>query len=117
MATAAAIPATVWVGVRIQLPNANPDAVEISLSAEQEVQWYSDTACIVKFPKGSPFNETEFHVPAHGSVCSGPVVKKAKVCTKPAGTCASITHEGHYKYTITDSHGKVLADPQVVIKP
>lgn len=113
MATAV-IPATVWVGVRIQLPKANPDAVEISKLGEQEVQWYSDTACIVKFLHGSPFAETEFHVPAHGSVCSGPVVRTAKVCAKL--NCTVITHDGHYKYTITDKAGKVLADPQVIIR-
>jgi len=110
-----ALQETVWVNVRIQLPNANPDAVEISKLWKQEVQWDSDTACIVKFLSGSPFAETEFHVPAQGSVCSGPPLLAAKVCKKPG--CTVITHDGHYKYTITDITGKVLADPQVVIKP
>ena len=110
-----ATPATVWVNVRIQLPNANPDAAEVSKFDKQEVQWDSDTACIVKFLNGSPFAEREFHVPVQGSVCSGPAVLAAKVCKKPG--CTVITHDGHYKYTITDTNGKVLADPQVVIKP
>ncbi len=110
-----ALQETVWVNVRIQLPNANPDAVEISKLTKQEVQWDSDAACIVKFLNGSPFAETVFHVPAQGSVCSGPAVKEAKLCRKPG--CTVITHDGHYKYTITDAAGTVLADPQVVIKP
>jgi len=110
-----ALQETVWVNVRIQLPNANPDAVEISKLTKQEVQWDSDTACIVKFLDGSPFADMEFHVPALGSVCSGPALPGAKVCKKPG--CTVITHDGHYKYTITDTTGKVLADPQVVIKP
>lgn len=117
MATAAAIPATVWVGVKIQIPNASPDPVNISLNAGQEVQWYSDTACVVTFPNGSPFTETEFRVPAHGSVCSGPAVPGAKICAIPACTAPPNTHPGHYEYVITDTTGKVLVDPQVIVKP
>ena len=113
MATAA-IPATVYKDVTIQGPIAYPDAVEISKLAKHQVRWNSDTACIVKFLKGSPFGGTEFYVPKQG-VCSGQAGLAAKVCTKPG--CTVITHEGHYKYTITDTAGKVLADPQIIIKP
>jgi len=111
MATATAVRVTITGTI------ANPDLANIGLTRGEEVEWYSDTECLVKFPAGSPFKETEFHVPAHGSVWSGPVVKgtnpcKITGCTAPAGT-----HPGHYKYMITDVAGKVLVDPQVIVKP
>lgn len=99
------------------VPNATPDPVNVSLTDRQEVQWYSDTACVITFPNGSPFAETVFRVPAHGSVCSGPVTRGTKPCTITGCTASPGAHPGHYKYTISDTAGKVLVDPQVIVKP
>jgi len=93
------------------------DPANISLTRGEEVEWYSDTECLVKFPNGSPFKETEFPVPARDSVHSGPAVPGTKVCAIPGCTAPPNTHPGHYKYTITDLAGKVLVDPQVIVKP
>jgi hypothetical protein len=79
----------------------NPE-VPISMSAREEVTWFSSTKAIIAFAShdGSPFAETTFHVPAGGSVSSGPANKTAEP-------------EKRYKYTVVGEKG--VNDPTVII--
>ena len=76
--------------------------VHISKSAGEQVTWFSRKKAIVVFASqdGSPFEETTFHVPAGGSVSSGPAKPTAEQ-DKP------------YKYTVVGEKG--VNDPAVII--
>lgn len=78
--------------------------VEISKSLADEVTWFAhgDAGAIIAFssPDGSPFLEATFHVPATGSVSSGPAKAGAVIDKK-------------YKYTVIGRSG--LNDPGVII--
>lgn len=114
------VPATVWVGAEIKLTDTppivvSPDPVELSISKNQEVQWFCTRrnpntnvfvipeSVTIDFASDSPFAEATFIVPAGGSVCSGPVKHGAQ--------------KRSYKYTILNTVTKAkLVDPQVIIK-
>jgi hypothetical protein len=59
--------------------NVDTGQVKASKNAKDHIIWYAhdDKGAIVVFasPDGSPFLETTFHVPAGGSVSSGPPSK------------------------------------------
>src|SRR6185437_3382142 len=79
------------------------DVVHISKDAEEELVWTTNHKNVkVEFnsEEGSPFQESIFHVPAGGSVSSGPAVKSA-------GYKA-------YKYTVKGEGGD--NDPRVIIR-
>jgi hypothetical protein len=78
------------------------DTVHISKSARHQVIWSSRSKATIAFSpeSGSPFEETTFHVPAGGSVSSGP----AKPAAEP---------EKHYKYSVVGEKG--VNDPTVII--
>jgi len=80
------------------------DSVTISRAAGDEVTWTAHGAkkAIIVFasPDGSPFHDTTFHVPASGSVSSGPI--KATAAYKS------------YKYIVVGETGS--NDPVVIIK-
>ena len=67
--------------------NVDNETVHVSKSAGHEVTWFSRTKAIITFSSesGSPFAETTFHVPAGGSVSSGPA-KPAAGSQKPTST-------------------------------
>lgn len=91
--------------VRIQNAQGEVDntIVTVSRSAGDEVTWYSDgtTPALVVFASrdGSPFLDTHFHVPAGGSVSSGPARDDAPIKA--------------YKYTVVGDSG--VNDPVVVV--
>lgn len=79
------------------------DVVHISKDAEEEIVWATDhknVSVVFTSEDGSPFQESVFHVPAGGSVSSGPALKGA----------------GHkaYKYTVKGEGGD--NDPRVIIQ-
>jgi hypothetical protein len=80
----------------------NRDTVHVSKSAGHQVTWTSARRAIISFSShdGSPFEETTFHVPAGGSVSSGP----AKATAEP---------EKAYKYSVVGEKG--VNDPTVII--
>lgn len=82
--------------------NVDNETVHVSKSAGHEVTWFSRTKAIITFSSesGSPFAETTFHVPAGGSVSSGP----AKPAAEP---------EKPYKYSVVGEKG--VNDPTVII--
>ncbi len=102
--------------VRIQLrgTEAIPQHVAIRKSTGQEVEWYSDTARIIRFAK-SPFKKSEFHVPANGSVRSGPAKREADTCAHCAQTPATNHPKGHHVYDVIEPKGPVVVDPQIII--
>jgi len=107
MHTAAATAAirNAWVKIDKARHTVDRDSIPISKSREEEVEWYSrdDEAFSIVFDKGkSPFQSEQFHIPHGGSVCSGPAVKGVL--------------DKSYKYTVLDSNGGMVVDPQVVIK-
>jgi hypothetical protein len=77
--------------------------VRVSKSVGEEITWFShdNKRAIVVFASadGSPFQETHFHVPAGGSVSSGPAHDLAE-------------HKS-YKYTVVGHTG--VNDPVVII--
>ena len=79
----------------------NP-TVHVSKSAGHQVTWFSSGKAIVAFSSqdGSPFAEATFHVPAGGSVSSGP----------PKATAEA---EKSYKYSVVGEKG--VNDPAVII--
>jgi hypothetical protein len=93
-------------GVHITSDNGQVDVfdVEISKSMADQVTWFAHGAsgAIIEFSSsdGSPFEESTFHVPATGSVSSGPA-KPSAVANK------------YYKYTVKGRTGK--NDPGVII--
>jgi hypothetical protein len=70
------------------------ETVHISKGAGEQVTWFSRKKAIVVFASqdGSPFEETTFHVPAGGSVSSGPATPAAE-------------HDKSYKYTVVGEKG------------
>lgn len=78
------------------------DTVHVSKSAGHQVTWSSRSKAIVAFSSesGSPFEEATFHIPAGGSVSSGP----AKVTAEA---------EKRYKYSVVGVKG--VNDPTVII--
>ena len=76
----------------------------VSKSTHEEIVWFAHDGkgAIVVFasPDGSPFQETQFQVPAGGSVSSGPALRGAAT-GKP------------YKYTVVGHTG--VNDPVVII--
>src|SRR5579859_3963071 len=80
----------------------NNDTVHVSKSAGHQVTWTSAGKAIIAFSShdGSPFQESIFHVPAGGSVSSGP----AKVTAE---------NEKSYKYSVVGEKG--VKDPTVII--
>jgi hypothetical protein len=79
------------------------DVVHISKNAEEEIVWATDhknVTVVFGSEDGSPFQDSIFHVPAGGSVASGPALKAA----------------GHkaYKYTVKGEAGD--NDPRVIIQ-
>jgi hypothetical protein len=79
------------------------DVVHISKGAEEEIVWgteHKNVKVVFSSEEGSPFQESIFHVPAGGSVSSGPALKGA----------------GHkaYKYTVKGEGGD--NDPRVIIQ-
>jgi|SRR6185437_15715363 len=79
------------------------DVVHISKDADEELVWTTDhnnVQVVFNSEEGSPFQASVFHVPAGGSVSSGPALKGA----------------GHkaYKYTVKGEGGD--NDPRVIIQ-
>ena len=76
--------------------------VHVSKSAGHQVTWFSPSKATIAFsPKdGSPFKEATFHVPAGGSVSSGPAKAAAEA-------------EKAYKYSVVGEKG--VNDPTVII--
>ena len=78
------------------------EKVHASMNGEDHIIWYAHKkGAIIVFasPDGSPFLETTFHVPAGGSVSSGPPVKGQL--------------NGEYKYIVVGDCGS--NDPVVII--
>ncbi|MGE5321682.1 MAG: hypothetical protein ACM3SW_02390 [Actinomycetota bacterium] len=78
--------------------------VRISLSNHEEVVWTADNnrRATIRFKAGdSPFQDTVFHVPAGGSVTSGPARNDA-------------VPETEHKYTVEGPSGN--NDPIVIIQ-
>ena len=78
------------------------DTVHVSKSAGHQVTWSSRSKAIIAFSSesGSPFEETTFHIPAGGSVSSGPAKATAEA-------------EKRYKYSVVGEKG--VNDPTVII--
>jgi len=78
------------------------DTVHVSKSAGHQVTWSSRSKAIVAFSSesGSPFEEATFHIPAGGSVSSGPAKATAEA-------------EKRYKYSVVSVKG--VNDPTVII--
>ena len=78
------------------------DTVHVSKSAGHQVTWSSRSKAIIAFSSesGSPFEETIFHIPAGGSVSSGPAKATAEA-------------EKRYKYSVVGEKG--VNDPTVII--
>lgn len=80
------------------------DEVKINRELNEEVVWFSHDgkSAIIVFasPDGSPFQETQFQVPAGGSVSSGPA-RHAK--------------KKRYKYAVVGRTG--VNDPIIIIDP
>ena len=79
----------------------NP-TVHVSKSASHEVTWFSAGKARVEFSlqTGSPFEKATFHVPAGGSVSSGPAKPTAEA-------------EKSYKYSVVGEKG--VNDPNLMI--
>jgi hypothetical protein len=77
------------------------DSVHVSKSAGHQITWSSDGKAVIAFSSeaGSPFEEAIFHVPAGGSVSSGPAKATAE--------------EKSYKYSVVGEKG--VNDPTVII--
>ena len=78
------------------------ETVHVSKKAGHQVTWHSRRKTIISFSSqdGSPFEETTFHVPAGGSVSSGPAKPTAEA-------------EKSYKYSVVGEKG--VNDPAVII--
>jgi len=78
------------------------DPVHVSKKAGHQVTWFSTRKAIIAFSSqdGSPFEEATFHVPAGGSVSSGPAKSTAEA-------------EKSYKYSVVGEKG--VKDPTVII--
>lgn len=78
------------------------ETVHVSKKAGHQVTWSSSGKAIIAFSSrdGSPFAEATFHVPAGGSVSSGPAKPTAET-------------EKPYKYSVVGEKG--VNDPTVII--
>jgi hypothetical protein len=78
------------------------DTVHVSKSAGHQVTWFSASKAKIEFSSqsGSPFEEATFHIPAGGSVSSGPAKATAMA-------------EKRYKYSVVGEKG--VNDPTVII--
>jgi len=78
------------------------DTVHVSKSAGHQVTWFSASKATIEFSSqsGSPFEEATFHIPAGGSVSSGPAKATAMA-------------EKRYKYSVVGEKG--VNDPTVII--
>lgn len=79
------------------------DVVHISKGAEEEIVWATDhknVQVVFSSDDGSPFKESVFHVPAGGSISSGPAVNGDA--------------QKAYKYTVKGEGGD--NDPRVIIQ-
>jgi hypothetical protein len=98
-------PATKQVHITDDGGQVDQSTVKVSKSAGQEVTWlgHNNKTAIVIFasPDGSPFHESVFHVPAAGSVSSGPAHPRA-------------IEDKAYKYTVVGQIG--VNDPEVIIE-
>jgi hypothetical protein len=79
------------------------EVANLSRSANDEVVWYSDGDDFTVSFQTSPFAASTFHVPARGSVSTGPVRPGAAL--------------GHYQYFVTDNTDGKSADPDLDVKP
>ncbi len=72
---------------------------------------------MVHFEEG-PFADKEFHVPSgEMAVVSGRIADAVAACDECPWSVSS-HGQGHYKYSIIEDkkNGKVLADPEVIIR-
>jgi hypothetical protein len=94
------------------------DLVVLSKHNKDEVEWISEDnqSYTVRFGKHTPFHAHEFRVPANDCVSSGPPLAKAVECHKCSYESPVAGHAEHYKYEIWVA-GKMILDPEVVIKP
>ena len=78
------------------------DTVHVSKKAGHQVTWSSASKARIEFSSesGSPFEEATFHIPARGSVSSGPAKATAEA-------------EKRYKYSVVGEKG--VNDPTVII--
>jgi hypothetical protein len=80
------------------------DTQHLNKGRLEQARWLSDTGnrSIIYFnkPEGSPFQETEFHVPAGGDVSSGPIR-------------AGLKNGDTFRYTVVGQSG--TNDPVIII--
>ena len=78
------------------------ETVHVNKKAGHQVTWFSGKKTIIAFASetGSPFEKATFHVPAGGSVSSGPAKPTAEA-------------EKSYKYSVVGEKG--VNDPAVII--
>lgn len=83
------------------------EEVRISLGNNEEVIWTADNhrSATITFKAESPFQDTVFHVPAGGSVTTGPARN---------GALPKTVSEKRYKYTVAGPSGS--NDPIVIIQ-
>src|SRR5690348_12429950 len=77
--------------------------VKVNRIMGEEITWSSNgkrALIVFASPHGSPFQEGIFHVPAGGSISSGPAKDSASGC---------------YKYTVVGQSG--INDPVVIVEP
>jgi plastocyanin len=77
------------------------DQNSVTLTSGEEVTWFArgNQKATIRFDSSSPFHDTDFSVPAGGSVSSG---------------AAKSGSDGRYKYTVHGPGGK--NDPEVIIQ-
>jgi hypothetical protein len=82
-------------------PAIEPEKQVLSIREGDQAQWGSteEVEFTVAFKGRSPFKATVFHVPAGGTVCSGPITGKP----------------GIYEYSLIDYQGKVK-DPTIIVE-
>jgi hypothetical protein len=94
------------VNVHVKIDKSVPGLAKdvfLSITNEEQAEWSSvDDAYTIQFTARTPFQKGTFQVPAHGSIVSGPL----NPATKP---------KEKYKYDILQN-GKVVSDPQIIIK-
>jgi|SRR6267154_2169603 len=89
--------------IHISKDDGTADDQKLSKKLSEQARWISDTGhrSIIFFNKdGSPFDETEFHVPAGGEVISGPLK-------------TDVDKGDEFHYTIVGTAG--TTDPVIII--
>jgi hypothetical protein len=90
--------------IHISKDDGTAEDQKLSKGLLEQARWVSDTGnrSIIVFngAKGSPFEETEFRVPAGGEVISGPLK-------------SSVKKNDQFKYTIVGTKG--TTDPIIII--